>query len=79
MQFLVSDDQLESSKVYDVFLDDPKKLSNNSSENHLSILRKVKAFWEKVVLHKVIKIESGKSRFKAETVQIAMNYITAMK
>lgn len=60
MQFLVSDDQLESSKVYDVFLDDPKKLSNNSSENHLSILRKVKALWEKVVLHKVIKIESGK-------------------
>lgn len=60
MQFLVSDDQLESSKVYDVFLDDPKKLYNNSSENHLSILRKVKALWEKVVLHKVIKIESGK-------------------
>lgn len=60
MQFLVSDDQLESSKVYDVFLDDPKKLSNNSSENHLSILRKVKNLWEKVVLHKVIKIESGK-------------------
>lgn len=60
MQLLVSDDQSESLKVYNDYLYDTANLIQNLKNKNLSDLRRVKNLWEKVILHKVIKIESGK-------------------
>lgn len=65
MQLLVSDDQSESLKVYNDYLYDSEKLIQNLENKNLSDLRRVKNLWEKVILHKVIKIEAGKILVKS--------------
>ena len=60
MKYLVSQDQLLSSSFYHNYINHTNDLCNEHPLLEQSILCKVKVFWEKVISHKVLIIESGK-------------------